>query len=142
MVKICEPKATVNIAMREIGEHKNETTDFRGIHTSGGRGLSSRKSQHNDKGRTASAPPAPVKPTAAPVRQRGNIRGIVSFMQMKNIATIDSISEKELARQRQKAREEAERTKQLRTDMLHKRVSDFLQSLKDKENVETLEESP
>lgn len=146
MVKICEPKATVNIAMREIGEHTNADANVRGIHTSDGRGLSSRKSQYHDKGseqveqsRTVSAPPAWVKP-AAPVRHRSNIRSIVSLMQMKNIATIDSISEKELARQRQKAQEEAERVRQFQKDMLHKRVTDFLQSLKDKENVETFEE--
>lgn len=147
MVKICEPKATVNIAMREIGEHKNAEANSRGLHTSDGRGRSSpRKPQDDDKGseqveqsRTVSAPPASVKPTA-PVRHRRNTRSVVSLMQMKNIATIDSISEKELARQRQKAQEEAERVRQLQTDMLHKRVTEFIQSLRDKVNVETLEE--
>lgn len=147
MVKICEPKATVNIAMREIGEYKNAEANFRGIHTSDGRGRSSpRNPQDDDKGseqveqsRTVSAPPASVKPTA-PVRHRRNIRSVVSLMQMKNIAAIDLISEKELARQRQKAQEEAKRVRQLQTDMLHKRVTEFIQSLRDKVNVETLEE--
>lgn len=37
MVKNCEPKATVNVAMREIGEHKNAETHFRDIQTSEGR---------------------------------------------------------------------------------------------------------
>ncbi|GAA6223259.1 uncharacterized protein LOC108886743 [Lates japonicus] len=148
MVKVCEPKATVNIAMKEIGEHKNTEEHFRGIHTSDGRRLHSSKPQHHSKGsvpveqRSISAPPpSSVKPTS-PVRHRGNIQSNVSLLQMKNIATIDSISEKELVRQQQKAREELERVRQLQKETLHKRVTAFIESLKDKGSVEILVEPP
>lgn len=149
MVKVCEPKATVNIAMKEIGEHKNAEEHFRGIHTSDGGRLHSSKPQHHSKGsepveqgRSISAPPpSSVKPTS-PVRHRGNIQSNVSLLQMKNIATIDSISEKELVRQQQKAREELERVRQLQKENLHKRVTAFIESLKDKGSVEILVEPP
>ncbi|KAG7510976.1 hypothetical protein JOB18_037247 [Solea senegalensis] len=142
MVKVCEPKAIVNIAMKEIGEHK---THVRGVHTSDGRRHYSSKSQHQHEGaelaqknRSVSAPPASDKPTG-PLRHRGNIRASVSLMQMRNIATIDSISEKELARQRQKACEEMDRVRRLQRETLHKRVAEFIISLRDKSDVEILE---
>jgi len=62
-------------------------------------------------------------------------------MQMKNIATIDSISEKELARQQQKAREDTERLKQLQWEALHTRVAAFIERLRDKDNVDSFVET-
>ncbi|XP_035850455.1 uncharacterized protein LOC118493727 [Sander lucioperca] len=134
MVKVVEPKATVNIAMKEIREHKFQTSDGRRSYSS--------TSQYPNKGcelvepsRSTSAPPPSVKPTS-PVRRRGYIQSSVSLMQMKNIATIDSISEKELARQQQKAREEMERLRQFQRETLHKRVAAFIEILKEKGNME------
>lgn len=138
IVKVCEPKATVNIAMKEIGEHKSAGTHSSGVHTSGGRRLCSRKSPNVEPSRSISAPPSTAKPTS-PARHTGNVQGNVSLMRMKNIAAIDSISEKELARQQQKAREEVERAKQLQRETLHKRVTAFVEGLKRKGNVELLE---
>lgn len=148
MVKVCEPKATVNIAMEEIGEHNNAETHFRGLQTSDSRRLYSSKSQsHNnesalvEQSRSISAPPPSVKP-ASSVRHRGNIQSSLSLMQMKNIATIDSISEKELTRQQQKAQEEMERLRQFQRETLHKRVLAFIEMLKDKSNMQILVEPP
>lgn len=147
MVKICESKATVNIAMKEIDEHLTADTHFRGIHTSDGR-LYSNKYQDHSKGseqleprRWTSAQHPSVKATSS-VRRRGTIQSSLSLMQMKNIAAIDSISEKELAKQQQKAREEMERLRQLQRETLHNRVTAFIESLKDKGNMEILEEPP
>lgn len=149
MVKVCEPQATVNVAMKEIGEHQNAETHFRDIQTSEGRRFYSSKSQYHNKGselveqnRSISAPPPPsVKPTSS-VRHRGNIQSSVSLMQMKKIATIDSISEKELARQQQKAREEMERLRRFQKETLHKRVAAFIEKLKDKSNMQIHVEPP
>lgn len=147
IIKVCEPKATINIAMKEIGEHLNAETHFRSIHTSDGRSFSS-NTQTRDHGsevvepsRSISAPPPSVKTTSS-VRHRGNVQSNLSLMQMKNIATIDSISEKELARQQQKAREEMERLRQFQNEALHERVAAFIENLKDKSQMELLAQSP
>lgn len=128
MVKVCEPKATVTIAMKEIDAE---------THCTDGRRLCSSMSRHKkgsdpvEQSRSVSAPPPSVQP-AGSVRRRGNIRSSLSLMQMKNIATIDSISEKELARRQQRAREEMEKLRQFQRETLHKRVAAFIEKLKDK----------
>ena len=139
LVKICEPKATVNIAMREIGEQQRAAMHLRSSQTSEGRRFYSSK-YHNEGsnqvegGRSISAPlPSPVKP-ASPVRRRGYMQSSVSLMQMKNIANIDSISEKELARQQRETWEEMEKRKELQREMLQKKVTAFIEMLKDKSN--------
>lgn len=143
MVKVCEPKATVNIAMREIQE-----SHITGIQTADGRRMYSSKSQYHNKGselveqsRSISAPPPSVKPTTS-VRHRRSVQSSLSLMQMKNIATIDSISEKELARQQQKAREEVERLRQFQKETLQKRVAAFIEKLKEKTNMQIHVEHP
>lgn len=141
MVKVCEPKATVSIAMKEI-EHKNTEIHFsRDVQTSVGRRR--HPSERCDAGpegveqiRSTSAPP----PSDRPLRRRGCIQSNVSFMQMKNIATIDSISEKELAREQQRAREEVERLRRLQREDLHERVRAFIKKLKEKTAVEPPQE--
>lgn len=145
LVQICEPKATVNIAMKEIGEQQKAEMHLRASQTREGRRFYSSK-YHNEganqveQGRSISAPlPPPVKP-ASPVRRRGYIQSSLSLMQMKNIANIDSISEKELARQQRETREEMERMKELQREMLQKKVTAFIEMLKDKSN--TYRESP
>lgn len=129
MVKVCEPKATVNVAMKEIDEHASAVTHFRAIHTSDGGGQLEQR-------RSTSAPQLPVKATNS-ARHRRNIQSNLSLMQMKNIAAIDSISEKELARREREAREEMERMRQLQRETLHKRVAAFIEGLKDKGNMRT-----
>lgn len=149
VVKVCEPKATVNIAMKEIREHNDPMMYFRGIQTSDSRRLLSSKSQYHNKGpepvepsRSISAPAPPsVKPSSS-VRHKGNTQSSLSLMQMKNIATIDSISEKELARQRQRAREELERLRQFQMETLHNRVAAFIENLKDKRSLQLHVEPP
>ncbi|KAM3595019.1 uncharacterized protein V6R79_017170 [Siganus canaliculatus] len=128
-VKVCEPKATLSIAMKEIEECRNTEKHLTGI--SGRRSYSS-KPQHlnmaselDKQSRSLSAPPESVKPTGA-VRHRGNVQSSLSIIQMKNIASIDSISEKELIRQQQKVQEDMERQRQ----QLHKRVAAFIEKLK------------
>lgn len=72
------------------------------------------------------------------MRHKGKVQSNLSLMQMKQIATIDSISEKELARQQQKAQEEMERLRLLQREMLHKKVMEFIEKLKDKKDVEVI----
>lgn len=143
MVKVCEPKATVGIAMEEIREHNEAEMHVRAIQTSDGRRLSSQgQAQGSDiteQSRSISAPP--VKPSAS-VRRRGRIHSSISFMQMKSIATIDSISEKELARQRQRAQEEMERLRRSQSETLHNRVAAFLEMLRDKGDMQMHVEPP
>nr|XP_020478507.1 uncharacterized protein LOC109973339 [Monopterus albus] len=142
MVKVCEPKATVNIAMKEIDEHKTAEKHFRGVHKSDGRRQHSSKSQYNDTGcklveqsRSVSALLPSVTPTSS-IRRRGHIQSNLSLMQMKNIATIDSISEKEQVKQQQKAQEEIDRMTQLQRETLHKRITAFIESLQEKGKLE------
>lgn len=145
LVQICEPKATVNIAMREIREQQRAEMHLRASQIrEGGRFYSSK--YHNqgsyqvEQGRSISAPlPPPVKP-ASPVRRRGFVQSSLSLVRMKNIANIDSISEKELARQQRETQEEIERMKELQREMLQKKVTAFIEMLKDKSN--TNSESP
>lgn len=148
MVKVVEPKATVGIAMKEIEEHNSTEMNVRGIQTSNGRRLSSSNSQCHgsasklgEQSRSISAPPPSFNPTGS-VRRRGNVQSSVSLMQMKNIATIDSISEKELARQQQRAREEMEKLMQFQREALHKRVAAFIEKLKDKSDMQKPVEPP
>lgn len=137
MVKLCEPKATVNIAMRDIRQYSSaEGSCSRVVHTSdGGTERLQAGNTEMEPSRSISAPPATTKPSCS-VRRRGNVQSSVSFMQMKNIATIDKITEKELAKQRQRAREESARLKQLQKETLHNKVMSFIEKLKEKGNME------
>lgn len=140
LVKICEPKATVNIAMKEIGEQQRVETHFRTSQTSEGRRFfsSTRQTEGSkrvERGRSVSAPLPPLGSPASPVRRRGYIQSSLSLLQMKTIANIDSISEKELARQQREAQEELERIRELQRKMLQKKVTGFIEMLKDKCNV-------
>lgn len=141
LVKKCEPKAIVNIAMGEIKQYQIAEMHYRGIQTSEGSRFCSIKSPSDTKGsvleeqsRSESAPPPSTKPSIL-VRRRSTIQSSVSLMQMKNIATIDSISEKELAKQQRRTREELERLKQFQKEVLQRRVLAFVESLKDKSNI-------
>lgn len=141
MVKKCEPKAVVNIAMGEIKQHQIAEMHYRGIQTSEGTGFCSIKSPPDtegfvleEKSRSKSAPLPSTKPSIL-VRRRSTTQSSMSLMQMKNIATIDSISEKELAKQQLRTREELERLKQFQKEVLQKRVLAFVESLKDKTNM-------
>ncbi|CAG5866734.1 unnamed protein product [Menidia menidia] len=137
MVKLCQPKATLNIALKEIREHEVAASHFRrSIHTSGG-ALPSNTPLYPTKG---SGPAEHSRSVSAPPTRR-NFQSSVSFVQMKNIATIDSISEKEVARRRQKARDDMERRKQLQWETLHKRVAAFIQRLRDKDNMESFDKN-
>lgn len=142
MVKVCEPKATVNIAMKEIEEHQIAAVHGRGVQTSEGRRFCPSESPVDAEGsepeeqcRSISAPPPPSTNPAGPVRRRGTIQSSVSLVQMKNIATIDSISEKELAMRQQRAREELERLRQFQKEALQNRVAAFIETLKDRSNM-------
>lgn len=139
LVKICEPKAKVSIAMREIGEQQRAEMHVRASQTRDGRRFHSSKYLSEgpnpvEQGRSLSAPlPLSVEP-ARPVRRRGYAQSSLSFMQMKCIAKIDSISEKELARKQRETREETERMKELQREMLQKKVTSFIEMLRAKSN--------
>ena len=60
--------------------------------------------------------------------------------QMKNIASIDSISEKELIRKQQRAREEMKKLREFQTETLHQKVAAFIDKIKDKSNTQIQEE--
>ncbi|TNN78234.1 hypothetical protein EYF80_011474 [Liparis tanakae] len=132
MVKVVEPKATVNIAMREIGE--------RTFQIPGGRRSHSSKSQYHDGGLEPAAASrsisAPAAQPAGSVRRRGRVQSSVSLMQMKDIATIDSISEKELARRQRREREDRERLRQIQREALCNRVAAFIESLREKRDMD------
>lgn len=137
MVKRCEPKAIVNIAMREIRQHQIAEMHHRSIQTSEGTRFCSMKFPSDTEGylleeqsRSKSAPPPSIL-----VRRRSTIQSSMSLMQMKSIATIDSISEKERAKQQLRTRQELERLKQFQKEVLQKRVLAFVESLKDKSNM-------
>lgn len=145
LVQICESKATVDIAMREIGEQQRAEMHLRASQTrEGGRFYSSQYhkegSRQVEQGRSISAPLLPPVKPASPVRRRGYIQSSLSLVRMKNIANIDSISENELARQQRETREEMERVKELQREMLQKKVTAFIEMLTDKSN--TYGESP
>ncbi|XP_034531450.1 uncharacterized protein LOC117806592 [Notolabrus celidotus] len=142
MVKVCEPKATVNIAMKDIWELKNTETFFRGPQTSEDRRTYSDKEEHQVEMSCSISAPLPSIKAASSVRHRGNIQSSMSFRQMKNIAAIDSISEKELARRRQEAREEMEKLRRFEMETLHQRVSAFIDKIKDKSNMQVQVEPP
>lgn len=136
LVQICEPKAKVSIAMREIGEQQRAEMHLRANQTREGRRFYSSKydegSYQVEQGRSISAPLPPVAKPTSPVKHRGYTHSSLSLMRMKNIANIDSISEKELARQQRETREEMERMKELQREMLQKKVTAFIEMLKDK----------
>lgn len=138
MVKKCEPKAIVNIAMREIKRHQVAEIHYRGVQTSEGTRFWSIKSPFDteasvleEQSRSKSAPP----PSTSLVRRRSTIHSSVSLMQMKNIAAIDSISEKELAKRQLRTREELEKLKLFQMEVLQERVLAFVEHLKDKSNM-------
>lgn len=142
MVKVCEPKATVNIAMKEIEEHQIAAVHCRDVQTCEGRRfcpsespVDAEGSEPEEQSRSISVPPPPSTNPARPVRRRGTIQSSVSLMQMKNIATIDSISEKELAMRQQRAREELEKLRQFQREALQNRVAAFIERLKDRSNM-------
>lgn len=136
LVKICEPKATVNIAMKEIGEQQRVKMHFRTSQTSEGRRFfSSKRQTEGSKQVECRSISAPLQPPGTPVRRRGYVHSSLSLLQMKNIANIDSISEKELVRQQREAQEELERIRELQRKMLQKKVTGFIEMLKDKCNV-------
>lgn len=137
LVQICEPKAKVSIAMREIREHQRAEMHLRANQTrEGGRFYSSKYDNEGsyqvEQGRSISAPLSSVVKPSSPVKHRGYIQSSLSLMRMKNIANIDSISEKELARQQRETREEMERMKELQREMLQKKVTAFIEMLQDK----------
>lgn len=141
MVKKCEPKAIVNIAMREIKQHQIAEAHYRAFKTSEGTRFCSVKlmsdtedSVLQEQSRSKSARPPLTKPSIL-VRRRSTFQSSMSLMQMKNISTIDSISEKEQVKQQLRTKEELERLKQVQRDILQKRVLAFVESLKDKSKV-------
>lgn len=144
LLRFCEPKATVNKNMIEIAKTKKAGMDFRDIHTSGGRRSYSSKSLYYDRGsdplglrRSASARPMSAKPTDS-ARYSVTDEGRLSIMKMKNIATIDCISKKELTSRQQNARGEMERLKAFRWEALHQRVKSFIEKLNDTDDTELL----
>ncbi|XP_055721404.1 transcription initiation factor TFIID subunit 1 [Salvelinus fontinalis] len=62
-------------------------------------------------------------------KHRETEAGVFSIMQLRQISTIDSISEKELASQQQHARGEKERLKQCQQDTLSQKINNFLKKL-------------
>lgn len=123
-VRICEPKAIVDIAMKDI----NEFSNFREVRTAYGmRKCTQMEEKHS-------------RSISAPVRQRCGVESSVSFLQMKNIALIDLISEKERELRLRREREERERARRAKIEALHRRVEEFIERLKDKDRTDATEE--
>ncbi|KAK7904227.1 hypothetical protein WMY93_016834 [Mugilogobius chulae] len=125
-VRICEPKAIVDIAMNEI----NELSGVRSVQTAYGTRQKVKFALDERQSRSISAP----------VTQRSKVQCTVSLLQMKNVALIDSISEKEKALRRQKAREEMERMRKAQMEALQRRVQEFMERMKEKNRADSTEE--
>lgn len=134
-VRVCEPIATVDNTMREILENRNgKKVAWHRHYTQSappGRGLVSGKvvSQGDTDAvvRSQSSHPAP---TLSHVQQReSEDAGILSLVQLRDMACINSISERKLASQREWQRQERERLKQIQRETLRQKIHAFLKTL-------------
>ena len=133
LLKVCEPKATINKTMREISETRNGRMDSQDVYNSDRQRIYSSKSLSYDRRpplpnsrRAQSGLPIPVRNTLQSAKHQ---EAELSILQLKQIATIDCISNKELVYQQQYIREEKERLKQSQKDTLQQKIQVFLETL-------------
>ncbi|KAJ7990789.1 hypothetical protein DPEC_G00290560 [Dallia pectoralis] len=176
-LKVCEPRATINITMKELHETKMSRMACAASAPENRRLYSSRSHSNNranivqrcqtshanvtvedpqtteldTKGtpvqslRSQSAQPKSIHSAkhretrivhSSNQRETESRAGVFSFIQLKQMSTIDSISEKELARQQLQSRGEKERLKQHQRDMLSQKIHTFLKALENNQQLE------
>lgn len=100
-----------------------------------GGNCSSLMTQQEDNRKTMCLSPRRLKSTATFSKQLTKKRSlesksqVLSIMQLKQMATIDNISEKELASQQERVIQERERLKLIIREKLHQKIQTFLQKL-------------
>lgn len=135
-LRVCEPYATVNNTLQEISETNTNQSDQENMchlrSAPAGRRMFSANPTLNKTSNniinnrfTQSALPK----SSATYRFMLSKPGELSIMQLKGIALIDSISEKELAHKEELKRKEKERLKQLYRETFQKKMQIFLQTL-------------
>lgn len=133
-VRVCEPIATVDNTMREIMITRNRRKAWHRQYTQSappGRVLNSGKevAQGNSDPlvRSQSSRSAPTLFHAQETESKDD--GILSLVQLKNMACIDNICERELANQREWQKQERERLKQIQRERLRQRMHTFMKTL-------------
>lgn len=135
-LRVCEPRATVNNTMRAISEVKMDKSDVRTSKSAPAvRAVTSARPFDEDK------EPRFTKSATFPCKQensslnilaeklRASENGHLSILQLKDLALIDSISQKELMYQEEYYRWYKERLKQLQREKLRQKIKSFLKTI-------------
>lgn len=137
-LRVCEPYATINNTMRVISEVRmaNDSHETRFSKSAlAFRTLSSAKTFEDDKQRFAKSASFSVKqddssPSMISTEKfKAPENGQLSILQLKDLALIDSISQKELMYQEEYYRWYKERLKQLQREKLRQKIRSFLNTI-------------
>lgn len=138
-LKVCEPYATINNTMRAISEVRmaNDAHETRFSKSAPAfRALSSAKAFEDDnQQRFAKSASFSVKkddsspPMISTEKFKSSENGQLSILKLKDLALIDSISQKELMYQEEYYRWYKERLKQLQREKLRQKIKRFLSTL-------------
>lgn len=138
-LRVCEPRATVNNTMRAISEVKMEKSDARESRTSKSaptfRAVTSAKHFDEDKeprfakSATFSCKQEDLSVHILTEKLKASENGHLSILQLKDLALIDSISQKELMYQEEYYRWYKERLKQLQREKLRQKIKSFLKTI-------------
>lgn len=141
-LRVCEPYATVNNAMRAISETRDDLQHIRHSRSApAGRWTHQTEVLSNERdwllGMRSSKSAASSTLKQGPallllpvVTRKASQTGPLSIMQLKEIALIDSISQKELASQKEQERQRKERLKQIQREQFQQKMQAFLRTLK------------
>lgn len=139
-LKVCEPHATINNTMRAISEVRM-ASDARKTRFSKSapafRAPSSAKPSEDDDNQQMFAKSASFSfkrddsfpPMTSTEKFKASENGQLSFLKLKDLALIDSISKKELMYQEEYNRRYKERLKQLQREKLRQKIKSFLDTL-------------
>lgn len=138
-LRVCEPHATVNNTMRAISEVKMVTSDGRESRTSKSAPTfrTTISAQHFDDDkelRFAHSATFPCRQDDSSLhafteKLKASESGQLSILQLKDLALIDSISQKELMYQEEYYRWYKERLKQLQREKLRQKIKSFLNTI-------------
>ncbi|ROL42820.1 hypothetical protein DPX16_8566 [Anabarilius grahami] len=133
-LKVCEPYATINNTMRAISEVRmaNDAHETRFSKSAPAfRALSSAKAFEDDNQQrfAKSAKDDSSPPMISTEKRKASENGQLSILQLKDLALIDSISQKELMYQEEYYRWYKERLKQLQREKLRQKIKSFLSTL-------------
>lgn len=136
-LRVCEPHATINNTMRAISETiTNDVNETRFSKSAPAfRPLSSVKTYEDTEQRFAKSASFSVKQDDSSLSMtvtekfKASENGQLSILQLKDLALIDSISQKELMYQEEYYRWYKERLKQLQREKLQQKIRSFLNSI-------------